>query len=117
MTLAQLKEIVNDIRFMPGWWLRTGLMGDGFFIQAVFMAKDNFGNDEGLQRGRKWYVSPYAIPDEVVKTAWAAFEMALKHEAMEQFRYRGTVIFNPHTDVEVLRQVADQTVYREAVPA
>ncbi len=72
------------------------------FIQVVYTAECvKTGNMEHWH-GRKWYLSEHMTADEIVKTAYAAFEAAVKHEIMEGFKVDGIVLFNPHVDFEVL---------------
>ena len=62
--------------------------------------------------GRKWYLSEHMTDDEIVKTAYVAFEAAVKHEVMEGFRYSGTTVFNPHVDFRELIAISDREVRR-----
>lgn len=48
-------------------------------------------------RGRKWYLSEHMTEDEIVKTAYLAFEIAVRHEVLEGFRFNDALVFNPHT--------------------
>ena len=98
MTREELEVIVSKIQFRD-WKFRIGDLGDGWFLQATFKDYDHDSHELALIKGRKWYISFFAIPDEVVKTAWIAVELALRHEAMEQFMYDGYAPFHPHHDV------------------
>lgn len=62
--------------------------------------------------GRKWYLSQYMTDDEIVKTAWCAFETAVKHEVMEAFKVDGIRLFNPHVNFEELLKVSNKEVKR-----
>jgi hypothetical protein len=50
--------------------------------------------------------------DEVVKTAYVAFEAAVKHEILEGFKVDGKILFNPHVNFEALLTVSDKEVFR-----
>jgi hypothetical protein len=63
--------------------------------------------------GRKWYLSEHMTNDEVIKTAYAAFETAIRHEIMEGFKVDGKILFNPHVDFEELLKVSGKEVKRE----
>jgi hypothetical protein len=108
MTFYQLHDIVAEVSYKPGWWVSTGFMNDGFYLQWRFQAPDHTALvlDEQEWGGRKWYVSPHATRSEVVQTLLKAALAAEEHEAREQFRYKGVAIFGPHHDVEAL--VANQ---------
>lgn len=102
MTPKEAREVVNHIRFRD-WQLLLGDYGNGqLYLQWQFAAIDSDTGEMTLQKGRKWVISPHAIADEIVKTAWVGVELALRHEALEAFTYRGEAIFHPHTDVEAL---------------
>src|SRR5687768_12140871 len=117
MTVPKLVEILANIEFQGGYF-SGGFKDDGYIIQFCMMLPDN-GNlpysgatTLSEQKGRKWYVSPYATESEVVQTALKAVLTFLEHEAREQFHYKGKAIFGPHLDVEALLQLADQTSHR-----
>jgi hypothetical protein len=82
------------------------------FIQVIYVAECNKTNDIKEWHGRKWYLSRHMTADEVVKTAYAAFEAAVKHEVMEGFKVDGKVLFNPHVSFEALLNICDQEVSR-----
>lgn len=123
LTIAQLRNIVNHIRFND-WDFMVGTMGDGFYVQIQFLARDNDAPHTPvdpapmlIQRGRKWYVSKHMTESEVVQTLLKAVLAAVEHEAREQFTYKGKQLFGPHLDVEALMEIAERTVYREPVAA
>lgn len=64
-------------------------------------------------RGRKWYLSQHMTDDEIVKTCYAAFEAAVKHEVMEGFKIGGIAPFNPHVDYKQLLAISHLEVQRE----
>lgn len=101
MTFELLRNTVGRVRFRD-WEFRMGALGDGWFVQVAFDAPCTVTGAVEQQRGRKYYISPFAIPDEVIKTCWVAIESALKHEAMEDFIVDGVAPFHPHTDIETL---------------
>lgn len=108
LTSYDIQSILSDLSFRD-WSFEWGFMGnDGFYLQVSFLAPCIETGKDAFQRGRKWYISGYAIPDEVVKTAWLAVEIALRHEAMEGFTYKGRRVFNPHTDIEALIGLQDE---------
>jgi hypothetical protein len=101
MTRTQLSSIVSKITYR-NWDFRIHDKGDGFLIQAVWMAPDaNTGKME-LQKGRKWYVSSHACEGEIIRTIYKIVEAAEIHEMQEHFKYCGQKIFNPHLHPEDL---------------
>lgn len=119
MTLDQLRRLCFDIGYRGEegryWSLVIGMDDGAFWLQWRFDATDTETGNLSRQHGRKWRISQHATPDEVVKTAWAAVQMAIQHEAAERFTYKREAIFHPHTDVEALVEVqrARQRVTRE----
>ncbi len=100
-TLGNVEAVVARVGFR-GWKFVVGDLGDGFYIQPRFFAPDTETGINATQTGRKWYVSPFATEEEVVKTWWLATEVACRHEAMEDFKLDGVSIFHPHTSTDSL---------------
>lgn len=65
------------------------------FLQVTYEAPCTKTGELKVWSGRKWYLSKYMTDDEVVKTAYVAFESAIKHETMEGFKVDGIILFNP----------------------
>lgn len=84
------------------------------FLQVTYEAPCTKTGAVQEWHGRKWYLSEYMTEDEIVKTAYAAFEAAVKHEIMEGFKFNGKVVFNPHVNYLSLLLVTDDEVSREA---
>ena len=87
--------------------------GDGVYLQAFYTAPCTKTGEIQEWSGRKWRLSEYMTDDEVVKTAWCAFEAAVKHELMEGFKYDGQIVFNPHVHFKNLLSVSHMEVKRE----
>jgi hypothetical protein len=68
----------------------------------MFVARDSVTGDMALQYGREWLLRGDATDSGIVLTAWAAIEMALVHEAREDFYYKGRRVLGPHIDIEGL---------------
>jgi len=58
------------------------------------------------QHSRKWMLSFYMTPSEVVQTAFKACLTAEEHEVRENFFYKDTPVFGPHIDVEALIEIS-----------
>lgn len=96
---TDLSYLLSKISFRH-WEFHKGVMGNGFYIQPCFFAKDAKTKESKGQHGRKWYISRYATDSEVVQTAFKAIVTALEHEAREEFRYRGIAVLGPHFDLD-----------------
>lgn len=105
INLLDLAILIKRLSFRDYWFRIGNLLGDGYFLQVVFKATDCETGEPSEQRGRKWYISQHAVSDEVIKTCWLAVEIALRHEALEDFKLDGIAFFNPHTDCERLRDL------------
>lgn len=83
------------------------------YLQCQYTFPCNLTGIRTAFKGRKWYLSEHMTDDEIVKTAWCAYEAAVKHEIMEGFKYDGIILFNPHTHFQALLAVSEHTVNRE----
>jgi len=120
-SISELQEILSRVEYKD-WIFHLELRGydrdrpDEYdvVLQVGFMAPDNEGGGEPtLQKGRKWFLSRYSCPTEVIQTAWAAVHRAELHEIQEQFHYRGTSIWNNHVDVDALVSINGNIDQRE----
>lgn len=83
------------------------------FIQVVYDAPCVKTGLIKEWHGRKYYLSDFMTADEIIKTAYVAFESAVKHEIMEGFKVDRKVLFNPHVDFEELLKISDREINRE----
>lgn len=116
MTLNILGTKMNIRAF---WDMKARWEEDGpeprIFLQIEYSAFDT-KNNTGIYehwKGRKWYLSEHMTNDEIVKTAYAAFEAAVTHEVMEGFKMDGVTVFNPHLDFEELIKISHKEVKRD----
>lgn len=65
------------------------------------------------QRCRKWQLSRFMTPTELVRTAYKAALTAEEHEVGEYFKYKNELIFCPHINVEALLDTVDRLDVRE----
>ena len=79
---------------------------------TVFWLQLLYKIDHKPFRGRKWMLSPHMLDDEIVKTVWLAFEVAVKHELLEGFRFSGERVFNPHTPFTKFIEASRTEVFR-----
>lgn len=82
------------------------------FLQVVYKAPCTKDGTLSEWKGRKWYLSQHMTDDEIVKTAYVAFESCVKHEIMENFKVDGVILFNPHISFEELLKVSHLEVQR-----
>jgi hypothetical protein len=85
------------------------------FIQVVYSSVCTKTDKEEVWHGRKWYLSEHMTDDEIVKTCYAAFEAAVKHEVMEGFKVDGKILFNPHINFEELLKISDREIERQKI--
>ncbi len=83
------------------------------FIQVVYDSPCTKTGEVKEWHGRKWYLSKHMTDDEIVKTAYVAFESCVKHEVMEGFKVDGITLFNPHASFEELLKVSGLEVSRK----
>lgn len=110
MNIERLDTILKKIKYnKDGWEFRSGVMGDGFFIQIRFDAIDINTGVVQLQSGRKWYISKFMTKSEVVQTAFYACLKAEEHECREQFTYDGEAVFCPHYSIDELHEFSKRS--------
>lgn len=90
----RLKKIFQLIRY-KNWGIIAQADGDRYYLQVIFLATS-------LQKGRKWFLSPFMTDSEIVSTAFKAILTAEEHEVREHFKYRGQSIFGPHFNFDRL---------------
>lgn len=130
----EIEQIINRIKYKD-WFIyfngkegtydnsHTGLLSfkadknlpiRDYYIQVHFFDIDkskNQADGEGvpeLQKCRKWRISPHMTETEIVRTAFKAIEAAVIHETQEDFTYRGLAVYNPHFDINVFLEAADE---------
>lgn len=108
-------EVLSRVKYKD-WVLFIGWDGDRRYIQWHFKAKCCKTGEVGVQRGRKWHLSPHMTQSELVGTAFKAALTAEEHECRENFIWDGYRIFNPHIDIEALASVCDAEDVRD-IPA
>jgi hypothetical protein len=86
--------------------------GNRVYIQVSYNTECTKTGKSEVWHGRKFYLSDHMTDDEIIKTAYVAFKMAVEHEVMEGFKVNNTVLFNPHTDYKALLSVSDKEVKR-----
>lgn len=72
------------------------------YLQVTHPELDVYSGEVSTQRGRKWQLSRFMTPSELVQTAFMAVLAYVEHETRELFTYKGERIFGPHFDVEAL---------------
>lgn len=109
--MIDVESVLRQISYPGGdfrWDSSRRLLSFGMVVRDVQ------SNAEARQWGRKWYVSEHSCLSEVVQTALKAVLTFVEHEVREVFRYDGCAVFNPHIDVEALREVSLDEDRREA---
>jgi hypothetical protein len=82
------------------------------YLQLVYYAPCTKTQEHLEWKSRKWYLSEFMTDDEIVKTAYCAFEAAVKHEIMEGFKFDGVIVFNPHVNFRDLLAVSHNEIKR-----
>jgi hypothetical protein len=100
LSKEQIEGILGRIKFQDRTF-RLLEKGDGFLLQMQYMEPDvNIpGSEPVLQSTRKWYISPYMSPTEIVETAWACVCRSQMHVASEHFTYKGHRVYSQHFDL------------------
>lgn len=99
MDLRQIKNIVANIRYKPGWHIDAFESHGLNWIRVRFEASSSVTGEVEEQKGRKFHISEHAVVSEVVRTCLLAVLLAEEHEARESFLFCGRPAFGPHIDV------------------
>lgn len=102
-TLSTIQQIIAQVKYKDYQFILTK-KGDGFNLQVQFVGIDTDTGKQGLQKCRKWYISPHMVPTEIVRTCFLAIRQAEEHELCENFRYKGVQIFSPHLDLDKMAE-------------
>lgn len=104
MTSDDIRLVLSKVQYLDRTW-NVGEMGDGFFIQIMYVEEDVDTGTLEPQRGRKWHVPASATKSAVVQTALKAALTSAEHVVREHFTYKGARIFGPHFDIEDLVEI------------
>jgi hypothetical protein len=123
MDYAEVKKFFKkNVSYKDGWEFHIkkkktdGIEQDAFYLQIQFIAADNFNGKPERQFCRKWLLSEFMTPTELVRTAWLAVQQAERHEMEETFRYKGRDIYNSHLSVDSLAKLCDSNSYEHRSP-
>lgn len=76
---------------------REDLKGYLLLVEYYEEDLDKPGSTEKiLQKGRKWYISPFSTETEIVETAFKAVKTSILHQTAEHFKYHGERVYSPH---------------------
>ncbi len=103
---AEIKAIIARVRFLDRSF-RLLRKGNGYLVQIQYMEADVDvpGSKPTLQRGRKWYVSPWSTETEIVETCFAAARRSMEHVVGEHFTYDGLRVYSPHIHIDARRLI------------
>ena len=97
MTSFQLHEIVDRITYRD-WMLQWSDNGLTRQIRWVWSDECAVTGKVAPQHSRTWDITGMN-EEQIVKTAFIALKVAIEHETMEFFKYRGRVVFDPHASL------------------
>lgn len=109
----QVMATVVACTYKEGWTiLCKGSLDDGsLFIQVSVDESVGrcsvTGKPVAWKSGKK-YLSKFMCSQEIVGAAFSIIKSAEEHEMLEMFRYKGSSIFNPHLDPDLLAEVASK---------
>lgn len=111
MQTCEVKEIVGNISYKPGW--TVVYHEDKNYIQLECDERSDATLDSVKRDGTRvaWksgkrYLSSFMCRQEIVGVIFDLIKSAEMHEVHEWFRYKNASIFNPHLDPDALVEVA-----------
>lgn len=118
--IEDVRSVVARVRFDKQF--RVDYMGEGFMVQIEYDEPDVHTGDAAVQRGRKWYVSPYATDSEIVQTMLTAALASAEHQVREHFFYVppgekvARAIYGPHFSADSLYAICGKAEHQDARP-
>ena len=105
-----VQEMVEKCTYKPGWEINVKQCPNrGVYIQ-LYNANgicSVTGEKQPWVSGKR-YLSEFMCKQEIVGAVFALIKDAELHEIHEWFRYKGSSIYNPHLDPDVLAEVASK---------
>ncbi len=109
MNIQEIKCFVVENISYKDWEFFIGDKNGTIYLQLIFFAPNNLHPENiECQRCRKWQLSEWMTPTEIVQTCWAAVTRAEMHEISEQFKYKNQAIFDTHIKVDALAEICEQ---------
>ena len=109
MNKQEIKNFIDENIRYKDWEFYIGQKGETIYLQIRFFAPDNFHPENIEQQWcRKWQLSEWMTPTEIVQTCWAAVTRAEMHEISEQFKYKNQAIFDTHISVDALADICKE---------
>jgi len=108
-TYDEFWEVIDSVSYKD-WKFEERYRDGEAFIRVSFV------DGEEKQNGRWWRISKHATKSEIVNTCLLAVLTAEEHEAREKFRYKGTLIYGPHFDVDWLATEARKLEHLDVRP-
>lgn len=105
MYSEKLAIILSNTKY-PGYIFHQVEKNNLLFIFATYTEEDIITGNPSVQKTRKWYISQFAVPSEVVQTLFKCVITSMEHRTREHFKYKGERIFGPHFNVESLVDIA-----------
>jgi hypothetical protein len=118
MNVHEIRHLLSEVKYLD-WIFFVAPKSDGVtpdYLQVKFEAPCTTHGQQESWAGRKWLLSKWMTPSEVVTTAFKAVLTAVEHEARESFRYKGQQIFGPHLNVELMVNICER-MGRDALDA
>ncbi len=110
MTREEIEKVVADCKY-KNWQISVHEFkaSNRLYLQVHDnQATDNTTGLDYRWSGRKWALSEHMTRTEIVKTALKAVMSAEEHETLENFKYKGISIFDPHINVDDLVMLREQ---------
>lgn len=117
MKHQEIKQFFADNIRYKDWHFVINEKNGVTYMQVQFEAEDSFAPGKvELQHCRKWQLSEWMTPTELVRTAFLAVIQAERHETEESFLYKGQAIFNSHIAADKLVEVCQAGAYEHRAP-
>lgn len=110
--LSKIDIVIMGVKFWVQAHVDKKNENGRIYLQAIYYADCQKTNEHKEWHGRKFYLSDHMTKDEIVKTAYLAFKLAVEHEVMESFKVNNIILFNPHINFEELLSISHKEIKR-----
>lgn len=111
MTYKRMKEIIASLTFQKDVYCRVEKKGEIYKIAVSGRFVDTFSGDRAyIGCAENWTEEDLmeANDDYLIESVWLMYRNLVEHEAMENFRYKGIRVKEPHKKIEKLVKLKEK---------
>ncbi len=118
-SFEETQKIIDEIEFPWRALKLINIDGHHGYLLQVYYYEPDINDPKGtpkLQKGRKFYVSPFMTESEVVETAFLAISRSMMHQTKEHFTYMRRRVRSPHFGIGAVIGLCDEDCFDSRMP-